>query len=80
MNEAGWMHCDVSVGNCLLCCDPEDGPSLLFDMEFSKNMNSKAPASKTAISVSSAGFQKRDMLIMRCRVLHSSWRGSSSNP
>jgi serine/threonine protein kinase len=55
MNEAGWMHRDVSAGNCLLSCDPADGPSFVSDIELSKKMDSKVPASKTTISVSGAG-------------------------
>jgi serine/threonine protein kinase len=55
MNEAGWMHRDVSAGNCLLSCDPADGPSFVSDIELSKRIESKASASETAISVSGTG-------------------------
>jgi serine/threonine protein kinase len=55
MNEAGWMHRDVSAGNCLLSCDPADGPSFVSDIELSKRIDSEASASETAISVSGAG-------------------------
>jgi hypothetical protein len=80
MNEAGWMHRDVSAGNCLLSCDPEDGPSFVSDIELSKKMGSKAPASETAISVSRSGSGRDISLTIRRSVLPSLWRVRSSSP
>jgi hypothetical protein len=52
MHHVGWMHRDVSAGNCILSCNPKDGPSFVCEIELSKKMNSQTPVSRTAISVS----------------------------
>jgi hypothetical protein len=52
MNHVGWAHRDVSASNCLLSCDPADGPSVVLDMELAQKTENQASASKTAISVS----------------------------
>jgi hypothetical protein len=57
MNQVRWMHRDVSAGNCLLTCDPADGPSFVSDIELAKKMGSKTSPSSTAISVSAPSFR-----------------------
>jgi serine/threonine protein kinase len=51
LNGVGWIHRDVSAGNCLLTRSPDEGPSFISDLEFAKKIDSQK-SSTSAISVS----------------------------
>jgi hypothetical protein len=63
MNQVGWMHRDVSAGNCLLTCDPADGPSFVSDIELAKKMGSKTSPCSSAIPVGAPVLQAFTVLM-----------------
>jgi hypothetical protein len=71
LHDVGWMHRDISAGNCLLTQNEDDGPSFISDLELAKKLGSLS--SGVAISVRAPRLECLRRLLPYLRAQLSSW-------